>query len=317
MGRPLMYQEHPWQPVEITMRCMQSRLLMRPGEECNRRVLGVLGRAMELYGQHTRLYFAGGTSNHLHLVAAFESAEWKARFKAHIKANISKELGALFDWPGTHWDRRSRDIHILDDEAFEDRLMYLAAHGVKDGLVETPHGWPGIGWVRAVTEGRPLVGVWYDRTRLDAMQRAWERQPVGERGRRPSLQDVATRKVIDLTPPPMWADLPTPTLRARWTALVADALERHRPSGSGPPLGEAAVRTADPHERPAKSKRSPAPAVHTRSRALRQAWWAGYVAFVETWRAALQALRAGCAAVGFPPEGCRPAGLAMMGGDGA
>ncbi|MCB9529327.1 MAG: hypothetical protein H6701_13255 [Myxococcales bacterium] len=152
MPRPLMFVPEPWQAFELTIRCHQSRLLMCPGDECSRRVLGVLGRALELYGDHVHLYFAGGTSNHLHLIAAFEDAEWKARFKSHVKTNISKELGELFDWPGCHWDRRSRDIAILDDEAFEDRLAYLASHGVKDNLVSCPGSWPGIQWVRAVTD---------------------------------------------------------------------------------------------------------------------------------------------------------------------
>ena len=132
MPRPLMFVPAPWTPFEITMRCHQSRLLMCPGDACSRRVLGVIGRALELFGAHAHLYFAGGTSNHLHLIAAFRDAEWKARFKSHIKTNISKELGDLFDWPGNHWDRRTRDIPILDDQAFEDRLAYLASHGVND-----------------------------------------------------------------------------------------------------------------------------------------------------------------------------------------
>ena len=117
MARPLMFQAEPWLPVEITMRCMQGRLLLRPGSESNRRILGVLGRAMELYAGRVELYFAGGTSNHLHIIAAFDSSESKALWKSHVKTNISKELGELYDWAGSHWDRRTRDIYILDDSA--------------------------------------------------------------------------------------------------------------------------------------------------------------------------------------------------------
>lgn len=314
MSRPLMFQEHAWQAFEMTMRCMQSRLLLRPGDECNRRMLGVIGRAQALYGEHVKIYFAGGTSNHLHIVAAFENAEWKARFKSHIKTNISKEIGDLYDWAGSHWDRRTRDIAILDDEAFEARLAYLAAHGVKDGLVSTPGCWPGIQWVRAVTEGKALVGVWYNRTRLDALHRAWERQPKAERGRRPTIQDVAESYRVELSAPPMWAHLDVGALRARWVEVVGLGVERHPAPWPRTVMGAQAVVEADPHSRPVESKRSAAPMVHTSCGALRRAWMGAYRGFVESYRAALAALRAGWDAVGFPPEGCRPA--VLLGGGG-
>ena len=309
MPRRLNFVERPWQPFELLFRCQHSRLLMRPGDECSRRVLGVLGRALELYGEHVHLYFAGGTSNHLHLIAAFESAEWKARFKCHIKANISKELGDLFDWSGNHWDRRAHDIPILDDSAFIDRLAYLASHGVKDNLVSCPGSWPGIQWVRAVTEGKPLVGVWYDRTALYALRRAWENAPRATRGRRPTLDDVAIPKTVHLTPPPLWAELDAPDLRARWVELVELALERHPAPLPHRIIGPKALVDADPHQRPARTKKAPAPWVFTRCRGLRRAWRAAYAAFVEAYGAAVDALRMGLGAVGFPAEGCRPAVL--------
>lgn len=44
-------------------------------------------------------------------------------------------------------------------DVFEDRSVYLAANGAKDVLTSSPLGWPGIGWVPAVAEGRPSTGV--------------------------------------------------------------------------------------------------------------------------------------------------------------
>ncbi|MEZ4436689.1 MAG: hypothetical protein R3F65_30180 [bacterium] len=304
MARPLRFQEHPWQPVELTMRCRQSRFLLRPGEEANARVLGVIGRALHVFAGRARIYFGGATSNHIHLLAAFESAEARGQFKAHVKANISKEIGRLHDWPGGIWQGRGHDIPVLDDEAFIDRLMYLAAHGVKEGLAFCPHSWPGIQWVRAVTEGKPLTGVWYDRTMLCGLTRAWSVLPLADRGRRPSLGDVAERLPVELTPPPMWAHLSPSEQRTRWQALVGDALERY--PAAAHPQGADAVRRADPHTRPAQTKKSRAPRVHTRQAALRQAWFAAYGAFVDAYRAAMNALRAGEAGVCFPTEGCRP-----------
>jgi hypothetical protein len=38
------------------------------------------------------------------------------------------------------------------------RLRYLLAHGVKENLVERAVDWPGVNSVRAILEGKPLVG---------------------------------------------------------------------------------------------------------------------------------------------------------------
>ncbi|MHC4837220.1 MAG: transposase [Planctomycetota bacterium] len=68
MPRPLMVQPERWMTFEWTARCHQARFLLRPNDECNARFLGVLGRALELYGEHVHVHFAGGTSNHVHLL---------------------------------------------------------------------------------------------------------------------------------------------------------------------------------------------------------------------------------------------------------
>ncbi len=308
MSRRLRYVAHSFQPVELTWRCAQARYLMRPGREANRRIVGVIGQAMRLYGDDVRLYFAGGTCNHIHLVMAFRSAEVKAAWVCHVRTNLSKELGELYDWPGGHWERRSSDIPILDEATLFERLVYLAGQATKAGLVRRAADWPGVPWIQAVTTGRPLVGVWYDRTRLYRMQKAWAARPKGKRGRRPVLADVAEPRVVALTPPPMWAGLTVDELRGQWRELVKVAEARY--PATGRVLGPAGVLRVRPHDRPEKSKRSPAPAVHASSRAQRVAWWEAYRAFVATYRSAMEALRAGIAACGFPPEGCRPVRMA-------
>lgn len=165
--------------------------------------------------------------------------------------------------------------------------------------------------MRAVTRGAPLVGVWYDRTELYRRRRAWRAQKPAARGARPVLDDVAREIAVELTPPPMWADLEGDALRARWVELVEVALARYPCPGE--PLGVDAACAVDPHTRPVRTKKSPAPMVHTRQGSLRRAWRAAYVAFVETYRAAMGALRAGATAVCFPLEGCRPVCLVDSG----
>ena len=81
MPRFLSYQSEPWQIFEVTTRCIQGRFLLRPGEEANRRMLGVIGRAQELFGEHVHLHMVAGTSNHLHLLVSSRDSAWRARFK--------------------------------------------------------------------------------------------------------------------------------------------------------------------------------------------------------------------------------------------
>ncbi len=310
MARRLRFVTHEMQPFELTWRCAQGRFLMRPGEEANRRIIGVMGQAMRLFEpDDVHLYFAGGTCNHIHIIAAFRSARIKARWTCHVRTNISKELGHLYDWPGSHWERRSTDIAILDDEALYERLVYLAGQATRAGLVRRAIDWPGVPWIAAVTEGQPLVGVWYDRTRLYQLRQAWRARSPARRGRRPVLADVAEVRTLELTPPPMWAELDEAEQRVRWRAVV-EVAEARDPAPARV-LGAAGVLRVDPHDRPGQSKRSPAPAVHASSRALRNAWWAAYRAFADGYRRAMAALRAGIAVFGFPAEGCRPTCMAQ------
>ena len=77
---------------------------------------------------------------------------------------------------------------------------------------------------------------------------------------------------------PMWAGLSAEARQSRWREVV-EAAEARYPAPSRV-LGAAGVLRVEPHDRPEKSKRGPAPAVHASSRAQRMAWWRAYRAFV-------------------------------------
>lgn len=291
MPRPLMCQPRPWMTFELTIRCIQARFLLLPGNECNARLLGVLGRALELYGEHVRLHFAGGTSNHIHLLVSTRDAQWKGLFKAHVFGNVSREIGELHDWPERLWSRRCRDIPVLDDGAVYRRAMYLAVQAAKDGLT-TLGNWPGIHWVKAVTEGRPLRGVWYDRTALCRMRANWARADPRRRGRRPALQDVARTIEVELAPLPMWVDLSEGERRAAWKVLVERALEAFPPK-TETMLGRAAVLAFEPHHRPERAERRAAPVAHATRGELVEAWRSEYAALVAAFREVMDAFRRG------------------------
>ena len=57
----------------------------------------------------------------------------------------------LLDWRDKIWARRYQAIVISDEEAAQvERLKYVLAHGVKEGLVDRPQDWSGAHSVEAL-----------------------------------------------------------------------------------------------------------------------------------------------------------------------
>lgn len=298
MGRPLR-KIRPKKLVEITCRTVQGRFLLRPSPELNRRVLGVLGRAQRRTGLEIHAFFFA--SNHYHLLASPETPEQLVDFMRHIQSNIAREVGDLHDWNERFWSRRFRDIPVSDEpEAQVERLRYILAHGVKEGLVTRCRDWPGAHSVGALLDGEPLSGVWYDRTAL------YEARRTDKDAR---LKDVASVETVELTPLPCWKHLDAEAVRERVARLVAEIEESHeldRQARRARVAGAHAVLRRHPHERPEKVKRGPAPRFHT---ATKEAWLAlreSVQRFTEEFRAAAERLRSGLAEPGFPPGSFPP-----------
>lgn len=322
MSRPMSYQSEPWQIFEVTTRCIQGRFLLTPSDEANRRVLGVLGRAQELYGEHVHLHMVAGTSNHLHMLISSRDSTWRARFKSHVKTNLSKELGDLYGWSEHLFGRRARDIPVLDEAALLDRVRYFLAHGVKEGLVARPEDWPGPAWVRALTSGERLLGVWYRRTEYYHRLRTWTRRKLVNGVPRPALADHGEAKEVKLVPLPIWAHLEAAERCKRFQALANDLVRgcptsesrptEHAHAGSeSAPAGVAAILAQDPHHRPATVKRTTAPWIHATCALRRQEWMEAYRAFVEAWQAAMARVRRGETLGLLPPGGVIPPTMAL------
>jgi hypothetical protein len=71
MARPLRFITSET-TVDITIRTVQGRLLLRPSEELNALVVGVLGRAQEMYNIAVHAVFVA--SNHFHLIVMTPNA---------------------------------------------------------------------------------------------------------------------------------------------------------------------------------------------------------------------------------------------------
>ena len=284
MPNPIQFQEHPFELTEITFRCQHARLLFRPGDEFNRRFIGCLGQALDKSGGAVRLHFGGSESNHVHLLISARTVEDRARFKCHLRTNLSKEIGDLHDWKEHLFGRRTRDIPVRED-SIVDRLMYLAAHGVKSNLVDKATDWPGVPFVRAALEGKPLKGIWYNRTRLYRARQNWMR--LKNPGKKPNLMHFAEPREVKLAPISGFDEGLSPEERqAKWTWLVEEARKRYPPTK--PVLGAEKVLAARPKAKPAAPKRSPAPKIHTKDPAVKADWLAKYRAAADGYGGAVR-----------------------------
>ncbi len=150
--------------VEVTVRTVQSRLLLRPSPSLNETVIGVLGRAQRLYD--VRCSCVVFVSNHWHALLSAQDAEQLSRFMQYVNSNVAREVGDLVDWSGPFWARRYSAIVVSEEETAQvARLRYCLAHGVKENLVERVDQWPGVHSARAILDDKSLQGYWFDRTR--------------------------------------------------------------------------------------------------------------------------------------------------------
>src|SRR5262245_31582865 len=124
MGHPLRW-FFPGVVYEITTRVCQERFLLRPSPAIREIILGVIGRAQQLYD--VRLHGFNYLSNHGHQLASADDGEQFVAFLCHVNGNIARKVGREHGWTGPFWGRRARAIPVLDEIAQVDRLKYVMA----------------------------------------------------------------------------------------------------------------------------------------------------------------------------------------------
>jgi REP element-mobilizing transposase RayT len=291
--------------VEVTCRTVQSRFLLKPTEEMRPIVIGVLARAWRHcpVDLHAFVFL----SNHYHLLLGVESALQLARFMNYLNSNLAREAGRLHDWKEKFWGRRYQAIVISEEEAAQmSRLRYLLSHGCKEGLVARPREWPGAHCVKELVEGQDLEGVWFDRTREYAAR---------VRGEEFERLAYAATETLELEPLPCWRHLSKDKHRTRVGELIeqieTETASRHAKEGTRP-LGVGGVLGQNPHDRPPRTKKTPAPAFHATSKTVRKQLVEAYGWFVGAYREAAAKLLEGDLSASFP-EGSFPPRLPFVG----
>jgi len=289
----------PLAVVEVTIRTVHGRHLLRPSDELNEIILGILGRAQQKFGIQIHAFVF--LSNHYHLIVSIPDVGALADFECYLNGNLAREAGRLHGWRDKFWSRRYRAIPILDDAAMEERLHYLLSQGCKEGLVQRPQDWPGAFSVHSMLTGEPCRGYWFDRTA------EWF---SGRRGDTVDKYEFATPHEVTLSPLPCWEHLSADEYRERVRRLVEriekETRERNRLAGVAP-TGAEAVLARDPHTHSGQPNRSPAPPCHASLRSLRREFRAAYRAFVDTYMEASALFRSGSLDTPFPADCFRPA----------
>jgi hypothetical protein len=260
--------------VEITMRTIDGRFLLRPCAELNERILGILGRALFLYpvALHAFVFL----SNHWHALVTTPDAKRLSSFLCYVNSNIAKAAQEVHNFKGSVWARRAETIVVVDDGADLDRLRYVLAHGAKEGLVASPLDWPGVSSARAIVLGEALEGRWRDRTLATRLSRS--------RSRVIEDDEVVTCYPIHLAPLPSWSTASPEQRRAAMEVVVRD-IEREARVAHPHPCGPDVIRAQSPFAAPAEAPKGPAPRVHARTKAAATAFVAARSAFINAYRA--------------------------------
>jgi hypothetical protein len=115
---------------------------------------------------------------------------------------------------------------------------------------------------------------------------------------------------LALDPLPCWSGLSEDRYRERIASLLArieaDARAEREKRGTKP-LGREAVLAQDPHDKPVRSKKSPAPRFHAFRKSVRRELYDAYASFVAAFRDASEKLRAGDLTAKFPSGSFPPA----------
>jgi REP element-mobilizing transposase RayT len=279
----------------VSIRCSQSRRLLRPSDETNAVLGGVLARAVRKHDIELFAYTV--MSTHLHLVLRAPRGNLP-RFMQYLLANVSKKVGALIGWRGSFWQSRYSVQPILDDAALLDRIRYVLAHGVKEGLVRSCDDWPGLSSLAQMRDGKPRRFRWFN----------WTRRSSGNALRQPRPRfDPRWAEAEELT----LAELPVAGLDTRekvkrFLEETIRAIEEQAAKTFRTVSGRRAVLAEHPHRRARRPKRQPRPWCHTTVAELRRQFLNRFRAFADAFHRASSRWRVGDFRSVFPEHAVRP-----------
>lgn len=138
-----------------TRRTAQQEFLLKPDPRMANDITYVLGYCAEKYGITVIDFIA--LSNHLHQV--FYAAHANAPdYLRDVHGLIARVVNARFGEFENLWSSAKPSlVHLFDEDALVEELVYVATNAVKHGLVERLEEWPGAKGYLALLSGKPIT----------------------------------------------------------------------------------------------------------------------------------------------------------------
>ncbi len=295
-------------PYHVISRIFQGRCLLVPTDELNELIVGVVGRALELFPSVV-LFALTVLSNHLHAMLRGQPDQVSACL-GFVKREISRRYGPQIGWSGTMWDEYVATA-LPTVESQVNCLKYLLSQAVKEGLVESPLDWPGVHTAKALLDPKPLRGKWFNAT---GYGRAVRKQRLRRNPKPVDKERFVTEIEVRLAKLPAWAELADEEYRREVERLVDEVIGEARTARRGRrACGARCVRRT-----PRNTRRSlPKPPwweerrrmicwADPKAKATRE-YVARYWAFQAAFRQASDACKAGLTTPAFPAGAFRPA----------
>jgi putative transposase len=138
----------------LTRRCAQRQYLMRPDAETNNAFLYCL--IVAAIHCAIDILMTTAQSNHHH-TTLFDRYGRISEFMEYFHRLFARSQNALRARRENFWSTAEASVvTLLDRNAVIEKLVYVAANPVKDGLVERVHHWPGVNSYGAFLSGRTL-----------------------------------------------------------------------------------------------------------------------------------------------------------------
>ncbi|MEM7587556.1 MAG: hypothetical protein AAF560_29480, partial [Acidobacteriota bacterium] len=204
-----------------------------------------------------------------------------------------------------------------EPEALVGRLRYVLSNTVKEFLVERVGDWDGLHSGIELMEGKPMKGVWYDRSKEYEARRQAKRKAArrGKPAEPISRGAFMEHYEVKLAPLPCWRNDSLATRRNRIIDMVQEIeieAAAQRAELGIEPLGMDAIQSQNPFSRSANEERRPKPLCHAASKAMHDRVKKAYGAFVELFREASLKVKLGRVSEAIFPKHCFPPSLPFV-----
>lgn len=140
---------------QVTRRCAQQQLLMRPDDETNNAFLYCLAEAAQRFD--IGVLITAAMSNHHH-TDIIDRQRNVSMFLERFHGMFAHCMNHLRGRSENFWSSEETSLVVLaDPSAVISSVVYAATNPVKDGLVERVDEWPGVNGLSALLEQRTIV----------------------------------------------------------------------------------------------------------------------------------------------------------------